>query len=305
MKHAFLITAHAYLPLVESIVQLLLSPNHYFFINIDRKAQGGMDFMMHCKQNYSHVFFLEGDYRMEVAHGGYTQVECLMRLLKYATEYNMDYFHFISGQDYPCKSNQEFDLFFEQNRGYSYMQMDSDTYREECMKKKYPKRVKPYYFKDTPHRKSPVIDFVVRGVDKLSSLFLWRKDIPNLWGGWNWFSWYKDVVKYVLKQERENPQFFKRFHHTYCCDELIFATMLRPFADELNIETDNSLRYINWDKKVSGRSHSGSPLILNEEEYEDIICSGAFFCRKIHPVISKKLLDKLKIKINGNYNIDR
>jgi hypothetical protein len=54
------------------------------------------------------------------------------------------------------------------------------------------------------------------------------------------------------------------------------------------------LRYINWTKKAEGRNHVGSPLTLNEEEYEDIIKSGAFFCRKIDPVISKKLKELLK-----------
>lgn len=71
--------------------------------------------------------------------------------------------------------------------------------------------------------------------------------------------------------------FFKRFHHTYCCDELIFQTLFHGHEDELNIDGNNALRYINWNKMVPGRRHIGSPLILNEEEYDDIMKSGAFF----------------------------
>lgn len=220
-----------------------------------------------------------------------------MRLLKYASQHGMDYFHFISGQDYPCRPNDEFDAFFERNVGHSYMQMDSLQNAEKWQKGKYSVRVKPYWFNDIPHRDIPFVNFIVKALNAVSSHFLWRKDIPNLWGGWNWVSWHKIVVDYVLKQEKENPSFFRRFHHTICCDELIFATMLRPCASELNIEINNSLRYINWDKIAEGRSSTASPLVLNEEEYEDIIRSGAFFCRKIHPQISGKLVILLEENI--------
>ena len=126
MKHAFLLITHAYLPQLERIIELLSSPNHYFFINIDRKTREGDEFIMRHTQNPPNVFFLEGKARMAVAHGGYTQVECFMRLLKQAVQYDIDYFHLISGQDYPCRPNEEFDAFFEKNSGRSYMHMDSE-----------------------------------------------------------------------------------------------------------------------------------------------------------------------------------
>ena len=41
LKHAFLITAHAYFEQLSDIISLLSAPNHYFFINIDKKNNGG------------------------------------------------------------------------------------------------------------------------------------------------------------------------------------------------------------------------------------------------------------------------
>lgn len=38
LKHAFLIMAHAYPEQFKDIVKLLNAPNHYFFINIDKKS---------------------------------------------------------------------------------------------------------------------------------------------------------------------------------------------------------------------------------------------------------------------------
>lgn len=41
MKHAFLITAHAYFEQLVEIIELLSTPNHYFFVNIDKKSIRG------------------------------------------------------------------------------------------------------------------------------------------------------------------------------------------------------------------------------------------------------------------------
>lgn len=83
LNHAFLITAHAYFGQLEEIIQLLSAPNHFFFVNIDRKARAD-DFMEQCKRKYPQVVFLEGKERVEVSHGGYSQIEATLRLLRKA-----------------------------------------------------------------------------------------------------------------------------------------------------------------------------------------------------------------------------
>lgn len=79
LNHAFLITAHAYPEQLKDIIGLLSASNHYFFINIDRKADWGKEFMDENRSD--HVCFLEGNERMEVAHGGYSQIAVTLRLL--------------------------------------------------------------------------------------------------------------------------------------------------------------------------------------------------------------------------------
>ena len=190
-----------------------------------------------------------------------------------------------------------FDKFFEKNEGKNYMEIESDEYHAKCMVRKYPSRVQPWYLMDIRHRDNRLINLYARIFNFISKHISWRKMIPGLWGGWNWFTWHRSVAQFVIQQEQTNPSFFRRFHHTSCGDELIFQTLLYPHISELNIEK-HSLRYINWTKKADGRNHEGSPLTLNEEEYNDIIKSGAFFCRKIDPVISKKLKDLLVSSIN-------
>lgn len=209
----------------------------------------------------------------------------------------MTYFHFISGQDYPIHPNKVFDEYFERNEGRSFMAIESDEYNRESMKKKYPSRVLPYYFSDIPYRDNKLVDFMVRGLNFISKRIWWRKPIPGLRGGWNWFSWHRSLVSFVIGQEKSNAAFFKRFRHTNCGDELIFQTLFYGHEEELNIDGKHPLRYINWNKKVEGRSRIGSPLTLNEDEYEDIVNSGNFFCRKVHPDTSRKLLAMLRKNI--------
>ena len=79
LNHAFLITAHAYHAQLKDIIGLLSAPNHYFFINVDRKTEWGQRFMDENRSD--HVCFLEGEEQMEVAHGGYSQIAVTLRLL--------------------------------------------------------------------------------------------------------------------------------------------------------------------------------------------------------------------------------
>lgn len=55
-----------------------------------------------------------------------------------------------------------------------------------------------------------------------------------------------------------------------------------------------SLRFIVWYPKREAKT---LPLILNEQEYDEIVRSGAILCRKIHPEESRELIKMLKRKI--------
>lgn len=79
MNHSFLITAHAYPEQLSEIISLLSAPNHYCFINIDKKTKWAEKFIAENKSD--HNIFLEGKERMEVTHGGYSQIGVTLRLL--------------------------------------------------------------------------------------------------------------------------------------------------------------------------------------------------------------------------------
>ena len=197
----------------------------------------------------------------------------------------MDYFHLISGHDYPCRSNADFDAFFESSpSGRSYMHFDSDEQHEEW-KSQIRNRFVPYHFHDRIKNR-----YIRGGLERLCNILRPRHESFELYAGWNWFSWHRTLVQWVLNYYDTHPDYVRRFHHTSCCDEVIFHTMLFPRIKELNIDRDNALRYIDWFPK---REYDTLPLVLDERDYEQIHASGAFFCRKVFLDRSEKLLDML------------
>ena len=294
MKHAFLIMAHAYPEQLARLVKSIVSDNHYVFVNIDKKTQGVKIFTNLIKD--SNVYFIDGDERMSVQHGCYSQVECTLRMIRKAisTEPNIDYFHLMSGMDYMCVSPKNFDNFFKEHAGETFMHFDSKEELAMWRDSKYRNRVCTWHFGDLfPSRAFPV-RAVKKSLQIMFDLFVKRKMIDGIVGGWNWFSWHRSVADYVLNYHKEHPEYFKRWHYTHCCDELVFHTLLYTKLSELNI-VSNSLRFIEWHPK---REYKSLPLVLRESEYDEIVSSGCLICRKVNEPESRQLLDMLDKKIH-------
>lgn len=294
MKHAFIIQVHAYPKLLKEILKILESSNHFFYINIDKKVDD-KPFKQEL-QGIQNVLFTEGKDRQTVNHAGFSQIRCTLILLEKALQDNCEYFHSLSGQDFPCVSNQIFDNFFDRNVNKSFMHYDTPEEANIWSKNKYPERYMRYHFYDFPYKNHKIIKPLICNLNKICSHLYIRKKIPNVAAGWSWFSWNRIVVTYILDYLKQNPKFLKRFHYTSCCDEIIFHTILNDQIERLNIDKYNSLRFIEWHPK---RQYTSLPLILNENEFQEIKNSNAFFCRKVHPQESQVLIKLLKQEIQN------
>lgn len=287
-KHVFLLQVHKQPDLLARILKRLEAKNHYFFINIDLKCDNHFDFI-NITRDIKNVYFTK---RFNVMHGGFSQVECTIFQIKEVYKYipDFDYLHTISGQDYPCVSTEEFDSFFHNNKK-SYMMLDTKEELKEWKKNKYPHRLEHWYVMDIFNAKW-MNKIHLAGIVRRLIYWIPRKYkyMDEICGGWNWFSLNKRVVEYLRGYIDDNPEFIKRFRYTSSSDELIFSTILSKVEDELEIEKRNSLRFVEWHPK---RETKALPLTLNENEFNQIINSGAFFCRKVDEKISAKLLDMI------------
>lgn len=282
-NHAFLILAHDAPNLIRRNIEKLQSENHYFFLHIDKNTS--MKPFEEALGNLANICFLKGKDRIRCSWGGFSLVEAELNLLKKAYSLKkIDYYHLISGHDYACVKCNAFDEFFDNNLGKSFMHYDSEQEIQMWRNNKYADRV-TWHFND-----SGMPAFFKQKLVNFLNKYFKKKEINNLVAGWQWFSWHKSVVDYVLDFLELNEDFKKQFYYTTCSDEMFFHTMLYDKIALLNIVKDDSLRYIVWYPK---RYSKTLPLVLDERDFLDIIESKKLFCRKIYEEQSVHLLDKL------------
>lgn len=292
-NHCFLILAHKQPDLLRRILSVLAAPNHYFVINVDSKYKNIQEFRNKlCGiANVTIVSY-------SVFHCDFSHLEALLAMFKKAIAIgNIDYYHVISGQDYPLRSNEQFDSFFE-STDHSFMWIDRETPQ---IRKDRDYFQNAWHFNKLNKYSSKVYHGFKVGI--ILGYILRRKSIPGYSGGWDWFSWHSSVVDYFFSYLEEHPNYVKRYNYTMTPTEHIFHTVVAEKLKELRIESDNPLRYVSWNPKREV-STTYRPYNLNELDYPFVINSKAFFCRKVDEKESNKLLDMIDAQRNEPYNIN-
>lgn len=121
MKFAYLINAHKNAKHVMRLIDQLNNDRTDFVIHVSKISENG--FWQEIKgltKSYQNVYFCK---REKSIHAGFAIVQATINgmetLLKAGSEF--DYFHLLSGQDYPIKKNEEIFDFFKKNAGKEYM----------------------------------------------------------------------------------------------------------------------------------------------------------------------------------------
>lgn len=298
-NHAFLILVHKQPELLGRILKVLSTDNHHFYINVDAK-NNNYELFRKETEGIANVNYLHPS--VEVGHASITMLKAEITLMKavYNCGKKYDYIHLISGQDYPLRSNEQFDRFFEHTTD-SFMCYDFDQ--------DLPKMEKYYKWCMSGWHPNVTHSFTARLFNKLrlsslTALFWRRKPVENLSGGWQWFSWHWDVVEFAMDYLDKNPAFFMRFNHCASPDEHFFHTLFFKHLDELRIRKHYPLRYISWHPHREVESDY-RPYILNELDYDYVIQSPTFFCRKVDAVESLLLLDMIDAQRNNPFDITK
>lgn len=140
-------------------------------------------------------------------------------------------------------------------------------------------------------------------IPQLISIISKRPDVDNFSIGSAFYSFHKRVVEFILNYNLQHPDFLCRFVYTSSPSEFFFHTMLKPYISEMNIHTDEPLRYFSFvpHRPINTKYR---PFILNEMDYEYVIDSRAFFCRKVDEKQSAKLLDMIDSQRGSFYDIN-
>lgn len=280
MKHAYLIMAHTNPRQLGMLLQLLDEPNNDIYLHIDVKSQDiDIDAL---KKNVNkaglQVFQLFDNRWAEMSI-----TKCQLHLLSEAVKTYHDYYHLISGQDLPIKSNREINDFFTQNKGFEFIHFDPKTQK--------PKESSKFYH----FGKGNFEIICVRIQRKIG----FDRHIPT---GSEWFSITHELA---LDLSQHKQKALKAVKFTISSDECV----LQNFVDNITKneyklyqknDDDNyvsNMRLIDW-KRGNGRN----PYTWRIEDFDEIMRSDRLFARKFDEKVDFEIIDQIVKKIR-NENI--
>lgn len=284
-KDAYLLLIHKNNYVLETLLSLLDDDNNDIYIHIDKKSKTINIDEIKNKIKKSNIYFVE---RVRCNWGGFSIVKAELNLLKESTKNDYRYYHLLSGQDLPIKSQNQIYEYFTNNYGKQFVSFQEKNFIHQI-------HVRYYYpFQELFGRNSfkslhgKIICKPIRGLQKLLNVY--RNENVSFQKGDQWFSITDEFAKYIVSKEKELEKIFK---NTYCPDEIFIQTLLinSKFKDSLySYEYNNPKvsvkRYIDWTR--------GNPYVWKNEDFKELIESDALFARKFDSNIDKEIIDKIK-----------
>lgn len=278
MRHAFLIIAHNNWGILSRLLRRLDHVSNDIYLHIDSKVIFNEDerevILNSCK--YSNIYFVK---RLNVSWGGYSLIKCEMRLLQEACKKKYDYYHILSGVDFPIKSMEKIHCFFEENKGFEFIHIGSDSWADH-----YATRYAQYHLLQEyigRHTKG-ILYFFERILlyAQRNILHIDRKKRFDLIFkcGSQWCSITDECARYILSKEMLIKECFK---YSCCCDEFFIQTIVynsylnaKIYSPNVSEEVMKSnLRCIDWRR--------GKPYTFTVYDYDELRASGNLFCRKV------------------------
>ncbi len=141
-KHAYLIMIHEDSEILHKSLQLIDDKRNDIFIHIDAKTNSTFKEQLYQYTLKSNLYFIENP--IKVYWGHYSIVAAEYLLFEQAIQTgNYKYYHLLSGNDMPIKSQDFIHSFFDKNEGKEFIGFSNKYFREniECI------HLRPKYFR--------------------------------------------------------------------------------------------------------------------------------------------------------------
>jgi len=291
MKQGILITAFNEFALLTKLINCF-DDDFSLFIFLDKKSKfsrSEVDLLSKSKN----VVFLTQEFN--VNWGSYKQLKSRLVLAEEAVKYaDLEYFHFITGQDYPLKSCAYIKDFLTQNKGKEFLQNSELPLKGWAGNGGFD-RINYYHLHDYIDCRSWIGKRLNReSVRFQKALRIFRKtppDFPKLFGGSPFWTLSYPCLKFVIDFTKENPKFLKRFEFCHSVTEIYFHTIIMnsPFKDHV---VNRNYRYIDYE--LRGKAKNIFPTtILDDSDYERLLNTDALFGRKFSYQISNHLIQRI------------
>ena len=299
MKNAYLICAHAYYDQLYNLVFLLNSQNNDIYIHINAKSKMPDIDMLQQICTKSRIYFVDR-IPMEWGESGLLRAQII--LLEKATKQGYDYYHLLSGQDLPIKSNTEIDAFLEGNKFNNLSKQRRCNYINVIKQENNRRRtlvaqnnlfVKNWRCKNVIIRKSlKFINYLFVGGQLLVGYDRFKNDRIELCYGQPWWSITNDAALYVLDHKTWLIDRFSK--GVFGSDEVAIQTLIynSPLRDTLYKNHDGL--YVNLMKLDFNRGNGmGSPYVWRNNDYDELINSDCLFSRKFDGTLDGAIINRI------------
>jgi len=290
MKQAILITAYKNYHHLEEIIHYF-DGNFELFIHLDKKSKIS-DIELATLRKYDTVKLVLQKYK--VNWGGFNHLKSILFLVEQALKSpENQYFHLITGQDFPIKTGAYFMEFFEKNKNSEFI----ENFNFPDAKSGWPgnnglDRIEYYNFHDVwnfkIHKQYEKIAFALQLQKRLGFKRGISSKMPKLYGGSTYWSLSRECLEYVVAFTKKNKWVLNRFKYTLCAEEFYFQTLIMNSNFATKVINDN-LRHIDWVAR-----NGNNPAVLDETDFEKLKKTNAIFARKFDYPQSVVLLNKIK-----------
>lgn len=304
MKIAFLNLCHCDPEIVERVARKLTAfPTFDMYIHVDAK-QDELPFRKKL-DDCPRVYFIKN--RQKVYWGGYHAVLATLELMRAAAESGVsyDYYVLLQNLDYPLKSNQQIEQFFEDHKGQQFIRGCNIGKSKDWH---YQEKYKLYHnfdddFYIDKQRHSKLAWAIHNGIKLLKSIRTIGfsgtikedgKSYDIYYGTAQW-AMTDDCVRYVLEFSKSHPKFHKIMKHIKFPDEEYFHTIVHNsrFKDTCFLHDEPEKRWlVNW-RNLHYFEYPKEITVFTEKDFDKLINRKELFCRKVRTGISDKLMDKI------------
>ena len=278
MKQAILITAYRDIPMLEKLVGRF-DNDFELFVHIDKRCCESLANLegrehLHLYRTYA------------VEWGDYRHLLAIVMLMREAyQDGDLEYFHLITGSDYPTMPLSQFKAFCEEHRNENFLEHfplpHSDWGSEGGLN-----RIQYWWMRPNSTRTSGA--WLTSKLVNLQRRLGIKRRFPyfggKLYGGGTYWSVSREAIGVVLNYLEKHNDYLRRFRHTSIAEEICLPTIW--CNSDLSL-TNNYKRFIDWG--LDG----ANPKVLTAQDYNKIVASDALFARKMASGASDKLIEML------------
>ena len=303
MKVAFLISAHSDPTQLSRLIHALNDKENHFFVHIDQKVDVKPFVDAVAESDRAFCTFIEDRYWVQ--WGGFSQVRYQQALLRACVRSGISFerVFILSAQDYPLKSVAAIKAELEKDPEREYLL--GLNLSDSAVSEKQKDRFRLYHFGRNVRVRSYKLKMLCSGSLRLLMRVLPLRKKPYVEvGGQRWAvyagSAYMcitfELAKYISGEMEGDKALMDYFRYSFTPDELVIPTIVYNSAfaartlgqlhEYKGLITLSPVTHFWYDKQIK---------VLDEGDYDELMCSQKMFARKFQTGKSEKLIDRLSV----------